>query len=168
MKPFTFAGILRCCLLLLATIGSARAADQFRTDINPALLYYRAFLLTPNSSQELDYLNDAEKMAGKLPDKYGELIGEYDNQLGLIRQAAQCSVPCDWGVDMSPGPGTLLPHLARVKGAIVAGRRRALWELQNGRQSEAKDDLLAALTLARNGARDGTLISMLVQIAGEN
>ena len=95
MKPFTFVRTLRCCLLLFATIGCARAADQFRTDINPALLYYRAFLLTPNSSQELDYLSDAEKLPGKLPEKFGELIGRYDNQLGLIRQAAQSSVPCD-------------------------------------------------------------------------
>src|SRR5437762_967114 len=69
---------------------------------------------------------------------------------------------------MSPGPATLLPHLAKVKGITQATRLRVLWLLQNGRQADARDDLLAAFALGRNSCRDGTLISALVQIAVEN
>ena len=49
-----------------------------------------------------------------------------------------------------------------------AARLRAMWSLQNGQQAEARDDLLAAFALGRNSARDGVLISALVQIAVEN
>jgi len=49
-----------------------------------------------------------------------------------------------------------------------AARLRAAWDLQHGRQADARDDLLAAFVLGRNCSRDGTLISMLVQIAVEN
>jgi hypothetical protein len=44
---------------------------------------------------------------------------------------------------------------------------RAAWDLQNGRESDGRDDLLAVLKLARNGANDGSLIGALVQIAVE-
>jgi hypothetical protein len=42
-----------------------------------------------------------------------------------------------------------------------------MWHLQQGRQEEAREDLVAALALARNVSRDGTLISTLVQQAME-
>jgi hypothetical protein len=45
---------------------------------------------------------------------------------------------------------------------------RVPWELQQGRQAEARDDLLAAFTLGRNVSRDGTLISVEVQMSIEN
>jgi len=43
-----------------------------------------------------------------------------------------------------------------------------MWSLQNACESDAVEDLLAAFALSRNASRDGTLISALVQIAGEN
>jgi len=44
---------------------------------------------------------------------------------------------------------------------------RAMWDLQHGRPADACQDLAAALALGRNVSRDGTLISVLVQIAIE-
>lgn len=160
--------------ILLATVVAAGAmadarAEQFRTDINPALLYYRAFQLIPDlSPTDHGYFFDSEWRGQKLPERFGELAGRYDNEFKLVRQAAQATVPCDWGIDMSPGPATLLPQLARCKGVAQAARLRAMWDLQNGRQEDARDDLLAAFSLARNSSRDGTLIAALVQIAMEN
>ncbi|HZI31791.1 MAG TPA: hypothetical protein VFF11_05590, partial [Candidatus Binatia bacterium] len=157
--------------ILLATVVAAGAtvgacAEQFRTDINPALLYYRAFQLIPDlSPTDHGYFFDSEWRGQKLPERFGELAGRYDNEFKLVRQAAQATVPCDWGIDMSPGPATLLPQLARCKGVAQAARLRAMWDLQNGRQEDARDDLLAAFSLARNSSRDGTLIAALVQIA---
>jgi hypothetical protein len=43
-----------------------------------------------------------------------------------------------------------------------------MWALQQGRQDDARDDLLACLALGRNTSRDGTLIAALVQLAIEN
>ena len=159
------------CISLLLTAGfaSSLGGEQFRTDINPALQYYRAFILAPDLPQaDHDYLFTNEWRGQKLPERVGELLSRYNNQFTLVRQAAYSTVPCDWGIDMSPGPATLLPGLARNKGIIVTCRLRAMWFLQNRRPAEAAEDLIGALALARNSSRDGTLISVLVQIACEN
>ena len=159
------------CLLLLIAVGAIAVVNggEFRTDINPAMRYYQGFILSPDLSKaDRDYLFEKEWRGQKLPARFGELVSRYDNQFKLVRQAAQATVPCDWGIDMSPGPATLLPHLARCRGSAQAARLRTMWALQNGLQSEARDDLLAALTLGRNASRDGTMIAALVQIAIEN
>jgi hypothetical protein len=156
-------------LLLLASGLAGARGESVRTDINPALQYYQAYLLAPDfSPADRDYLFANDWRGQKLPERFGELLSHYDNQFRLVRQAAQATVACDWGLDISPGPGTLMPHLARNKGIAQAARLRAQWALQQGRQAEARDDLLAAFTLGRNCSRDGTLISTLVQIAVEN
>ncbi|HWX22058.1 MAG TPA: hypothetical protein VN578_19325 [Candidatus Binatia bacterium] len=160
------------CLSLLVGAGalSNAAAQPAHTDANPATLYYQAFLLAPDpmSEADSDYLASKEGRTQKLPERFDKIFAGYDNQFKLVRQAAQSSAPCDWGIDFSPGPATLLPHLARVKAVAVASRFRVVWELQHDRQADARDDLLASLALSRNVARDGTLISALVQIASES
>jgi hypothetical protein len=154
-------------LILTVTVSGSRA-EPYRTDINPALLYYQSFIVLGEFSQaDHDYLFTNQWQGQQLPARFGELIAGTDNEFKLVRQAAHATVPCDWGIDWSAGPNTLLPHLARVKATIQMAQLRAIWELQNGRQADARDDLLAAFTLARNGSRDNSLIAVLVQIAGE-
>ncbi|MGD0615701.1 MAG: hypothetical protein ABSA69_09710 [Verrucomicrobiota bacterium] len=158
------------CLSLLISTGivPCSRAEPYRTDINPALLYYRAFLLSPNlSPADHDYLFTTNWQGQKLPERFGKIVAGYDNELKLVREAAQQKVPCDWGIDMSPGPGTLLPQLAPAKRIAQAARLRAMWDLQHGNQARARDDLVAAFALGRNASRDGTLIGALVQIAIE-
>jgi hypothetical protein len=161
-------------LVLLSLVAGAgmshTVADQpFRTDINPALQYYQALLVVPQlSPQDRDYLLSQNWRGKVLPDRFGQLLNRYDNQFRLVRQARHATIRCDWGIDMSPGPATLLPQLSRVKAITQAARLRAMWSLQSGRESDAIEDLLAAFALARNAVRDGTLISALVQMAGEN
>jgi hypothetical protein len=159
------------CLSLLVVAGvSAGASGQpSATNINPALLYYQAFLVAPDLPQaDSDYLWTKEWQGHELPERYGKLMAGYDNEFKLVRQAARSAVPCDWGIDMSEGPAALLPHLARSKAVVQTAKFRALWALQQGRQTDAREELVAALVLGRNGARDGTLISTLVQIAVES
>jgi hypothetical protein len=142
--------------------------QPLRTDINPALRYYQAFLVAPNVSEaELDYLATNNLWSQTMPSKFGAIVNRYDPEFKLVRQAANSTAPCDWGVDMAEGPAVLLPHLARCKAVMVGARYRVAWHLQHRQQAEARDDLLAAFTLARNVSRDGTLISVLVQIAAE-
>ncbi len=159
-----------CSSLLIAAVGTFCAAGQpSRTDINPALLYYQAFLVAPEPLSEADdaYLYSKEGRSQPLPERFGALFEGYDNQFKLVRQAAQATVPCDWGLDWSAGPSTLLPHLARAKAVAQASRFRVVWELQHDRQADARDDLLASFALARNVTRNGPLISVLVQNAIE-
>jgi hypothetical protein len=167
----TMKNIKSTCLslVMLAAAVFGASGESFRTDINPALQYYQALLVAPELSQsDRDFLFTNEWRSGKLPERLGELVARYDNQFKLLRQAARSSVPCDWGIDMSPGPATLLPHLARIRAIAQAARLRVMWDLQQGRPTDARDDLLAVFALGRNSARDGVLISALVQIAVED
>ncbi|HWI56989.1 MAG TPA: hypothetical protein VNZ22_07170 [Bacillota bacterium] len=159
------------CLSLLVLAGAVVGASgqSSRSDINPALLYYQAFLVAPDPMPEadMDYMASRAGRSQKLPERFGKTFAGYDNQFKLLRQAAHAAVPCDWGIDMSEGPAALLPHLARCKAVAQATRLRTLWQLQQNHQAEACDDLLAAFTLARNVSRDGTIISTLTQQASE-
>jgi hypothetical protein len=106
-------------------------------------------------------------MEQKLPERFGPVVANYDNQFSLVRQAAHSTVSCDWGLDFSDGPNLMLPHLARAKAVARTAQLRAVWDLQHGRQDNARADLLAAFVLGRNAANDGLLISALVQFAME-
>jgi hypothetical protein len=150
--------------------GVAGASGQTSpTNINPALLYYQAFLMAPKtmSDADWDYLGSRAGREQKLPERFGPILAAYDNEFKLARRAGEQKVPCDWGIDMSRGPGTLLPYLAPVKAVAVASKVRVRWALQAGNQTGARDDLLAAFVLGRNVSRDGTLIAALVQHACE-
>lgn len=159
-----------CLSLLIAAGALAGASGQpSPTNINPALLYYQAFLVAPAPlpQAEWDYLSSKEGREQPLPERYAEILGRYDNQFRLVRQAARATMPCDWGTDLSAGPATLLPNLAPAKAVAVMASLRVVWDLQHGRQADARDDLLATFTLARNLSRDGALVSTLVQRAME-
>jgi hypothetical protein len=158
-------------LLSLATAAATvqAHAQTSPTNINPALTYYQAFLAAPTlEPADREFLLGSNDWRGqKLPTRLGELIAQYDSQFSLVQAATRAAVPCDWGIDVSRGAATLLPHLARTKAVAVTVRVRALWDLQEGRPAEAAEDLLATLALGRNVSRDGTFISALVQNAVE-
>jgi hypothetical protein len=164
-------GIKSIFLTSLCVIGvlTAASGEEFRTDINPALRYYQAFIMGGELSQDdRDYLYTNEWRGQKLPGRFGDLVSSYNSRFTAMREAGQATVPCDWGIDMSAGPATLLPHLPRCKSLAVAVKLRVLWELQNGKETDARDNLVAAYALGRNSSKDGTLIAALVEIAIEN
>jgi len=159
------------CLALAVGGATAMAAGQqpAAVTINPAQLYYQAFLAapTPISNDDMDYTYSKEGLSQPLPERFAELVASYDPQFTLVRQAARSTAACDWGLDMSQGPSAPLPHLARAKAVAQATRLRMRWNLEHGRQAEACEELLAAFVLARNLPSDGLLISALVQQAAE-
>jgi hypothetical protein len=156
-------------LLIAAGTLAGVSGQPSATNINPALLYYQAFVAAPDlQPADREYLLTTNYWQGqKLSKRFGDLIAEYDGQFGLVRQAARATAPCDWGIDLSAGPATLLPHLSRAKAVSQVARLRALWDLQQGRPADACDDLVASFVLGRNISRDGTLISVLVGMAIE-
>src|SRR2546421_7323720 len=137
--------LISLLLLLLTGAPLPARSEPFRTDINPALLYYRAFLAAPEpglSDADRTYLESKKGLEQKLPERFGKIVAGYDNQIQLVRQAAHSRVRCDWGVDLSTGPNTLLPHLGRARAVIRTAELRAEWALQHGRQEDARDELL--------------------------
>src|SRR5579862_3881979 len=122
---------LYLALLLIAGTAGGMTGQPFATNTNPALSYYQAFDHVPDFPQkDRDYLNTNVWPGQKLPDRFGELVAEYDTEFRFLRRAAHSTVPCDWGLDWSAGPGTLLSHLPRIKAAAVAARLRIQWDLQ--------------------------------------
>jgi hypothetical protein len=155
-------------LLLAATIV-LRAAEPFRTDINPALIYHQGLLMVPQfSDEDRKYLFETEWRTRALDQRCTDLVTGYRNTFKMLRRAAASEVPCDWGIDMSDGPETLLPALARFKSVAQVAGLRARVHLAEGKQEAARDDLLAVIVMGRNVSTDGILISILVQIAVEN
>lgn len=159
-----------CLVLLLWSLASAAfAAERFRTDINPALLCYQAFALAPDLPEDDRRHLFATEWRGRAFDpRFEQLIVKYDNQFKLLQRAALARVPCDWGVDLTPGPDALLPGLAKAKAIAQTARLRVIWHLRHNRQNDARDELLTAFWLARNTAKDGVLIGALVQFAMES
>ena len=72
------------CLSLLVLTGALPGArgEAFRTDINPALLYYTSFLVAPGpmSDADRDYLGSKKGREQKLPERFGQILSGYDNQ----------------------------------------------------------------------------------------
>jgi hypothetical protein len=168
-KPMKSLKSIWWLLFISTAVEFAARGQSFCTNINPALLYYQAFLVAPQpiSDADMDYFLSKAGQEQKLPERFGKIVAAYDDEFKLLREAMHQKVPCDWGIDLSPGPATLLPHLARAKAAAQEAQLRAVWDLQHGNQAGARDDLLASFVLARNVSLDRTLIGALVQQANE-
>jgi hypothetical protein len=158
--------------LALFLIGCATASAEearFRKDINPALRYYQAFMLAPQlPSPDRDFLLTNEWRGVKLESRFSELLQGYDPEFYLLRHAAAAETRCDWGIDLTEGPNARLPGYAPAKTTAQIARLRTLWNLQHSRQTEARDDLIAVMALARNVSSDGILLATLIQFAMEN
>jgi len=155
-------------LIVTAATGLG-AAEQFRTDINPALLYHQALLMVPQfSDEDRKYVFETEWRTRPLDQRCTDLVTSYRNTFKMLRRAAASEVPCNWGIDMSDGPETLLPALARFKSVAQVAGLRARVRLAEGNQEAAREELLAVIAMGRHVSTDGTLISILVQIAIEN
>ena len=100
-------------LFLLFLAGLSVPAEDFRTDINPALRYYQAFLEASQVSEaDRQYLATNDWHGRELDQRFGEAVARHHYQFRLLREAAGAKVPCDWGVDLSLGPEAVLPALA--------------------------------------------------------
>jgi len=82
--------------------GLARAGEA--ADTNPALLYYRAILSTPEISAELSDA-DRQLILGSVPelseaaDSTAKLVEAYSPSFRLLRQAASSKARCDWAAE---------------------------------------------------------------------
>lgn len=145
------------------------AAEAFRTDINPALLYWQAWAQIPDLAEaDRGYLFTNDWRGRILEARAGELLGRYDGVFKLLHRAGKAVAPCDWGYDLTDGPEVLLPGLAKAKSVAQTARLRFGWNLQQGKNAAARDELIAAFVQGRHLSKDRILISALVQFAIEN
>ena len=167
-----FRRLLSVFVVLLSTAvvrsEPAEPDQPHRTDINPALLYWRAFLI--NSTQpeaERQYLLTNE-WRGRPLDENARTYLRHESPFQLIEQAWRQQSPCDWGNDLTYGPKLLLPGLGHAKRFAILERFRLRVHLEENEGPRAMDEWLATHALSRHLTTDGTLISCLVQFAMEN
>ena len=152
-----------------AGIGSPAVAGLLtpRTDINPAVLYWQAFSLYPDLPGDIkkELLADPPRLPAA---DAKEPLKKFDRMVEYLRRATRMKVPCDWGIDLSEGPATLMPNLVKIRQAVQAVQMRAHYALEAGRDREAMEELGAILVLGRNSGTDGTLVSTMMAIAVED
>ena len=155
--------------LALLVSASAVFAGEAAANTNPALFYWQAFTLMPQLSDS-EYSSDADYNTLPLNDTFDKLVTRFDVAFRVLRKAAESKAECDWGIDItSDGPYAALPHLAKAKWvAQMNANVRGPYFLRKGKPDAAATDTLAVFKLGRDTARDGTLISVLVQGAIEN
>src|SRR6476659_2132414 len=149
MKRIILAGAIGLILLIARSLGSLAAAElDFRTDINPALLYFHAYQNMPQLS-EADSKQLFDTWTNQIDEHARELLKQYDNSFKGLRRARFAKVPCDWGYDLNDGPEALLPGLAPAKRLSQAARLRVAVAMAGDRFADARDDFAAAFTLGR-------------------
>jgi hypothetical protein len=171
--------------MFMAVAGTPEAAAPNaavlpRTNINPGLLYWQAFGAMPKledaDRKKLDEFTDQltswsrgsnGSWAVKLPPEGDALLKRYDRSLRLLHQARLSTTPCDWGADLADGPEMLVPDTRGLRELTKASLLKAAVQLQAGRFDESVDTLLSCVTLARQFAKDGTLVSVMLQQAVE-
>lgn len=175
-----FRPVAARALLVAVAAGLASAAPQPRTDINPGLLYWQAFAALPrlNDADRTTLDRFAEQLSAwsngsaptdavVAPPNAQALVGRYTRSMELLQRARESITPCDWGADPTDGPDMLVPDTRGVRELTKVAVLQAALQLDLGRADESVDTLLADLTLARNFAKDGTLVSVLVQQGAE-
>lgn len=167
MKTITFALVMAS--LLLGASASRADDSTYRTDVNPALLYWQAFGVMPELKDEADLKVYQHFPTAPVDEQYVALAAKYDPAFRLVRRAAQLRNSCDWGIDMAAdGPETFLPYLVKAKAVMQAALLRARCFLARQQEAEAVQDLVAVFVLGRRVGNDGVLISVLVQDAMQN
>jgi len=162
--------IVPTSLFPLVCLGSLMAAaPQPRTDINPALLYWQALSIFPEETEDTGKAFHFEGWPkGKLGPKDVAVARRFDPMFKLIRRAARMNAPCDWGFDFSDGPEMVMPNLVQLRKATHATALRARVALDEGRQDDARKDIVAMFALARRSAVDGALVQIMIQVAIES
>jgi hypothetical protein len=153
---------------------------QARTNINPGLLYWQAFGALPRSDdairKELDeFIEQLAKWSSglaasepvELPVGASSLVIRYGRSLRLLQKARLSTAPCDWGADPADGPNMLVPDTRGLRELMKVSLLKAAVQLGSSSADESVDTLLACLTLARQFARDGTLVSVMLQQSAE-
>ena len=97
---------------LLATVSAPAADSYYRTNVNPALLYWQ---LMPSLPKDPEYLKWVDSYpTAPLDARYKEFVQGWDFNFAILRRAAAVTQACDWGIDSADGPETRLPHLPQV------------------------------------------------------
>jgi hypothetical protein len=141
-------------------LTSASLVEAYPPD-NAAVLYYRAFLIVKESSEDVTkMLDDLRNGKIKSNDQIRQYLEENRRAIELVETAAE-TPSCDWGRDNSRGLDLLMPELAKVRRMAFLLTADAQTVAQDGDYKTALSKCLTLHKIARH-AGDDLLISYLV------
>ncbi len=155
-------GVFAALLMPLVTFATQNPSTQ---PTNAAELYRRAFELLPDDLHDSAILEDP--VTAPLDEHAQELVKRCEQSLALMRQGSTVR-NCDWGIDYSPGPLTMLPHLqpSRLLAAVAVLQARLDFEHQQ--PAAAVATLLATMQMARQVGQEPLIICRLIQCGVED
>ena len=150
--------ILTCIAVMLLT--SISPAGAYPPD-NAAVLYYKAFLILQEPSEEVQKMMD-DMRAGKIKpnDEIRKYLQDNRHAIEFVETAAEVT-NCDWGYDISKGFDVLLPELIKIRKMAFLLTSNAQVLAEEGDYKAALDKCLTVHKMSRH-AGDRMLISYLV------
>lgn len=139
---------------------------------NAALLFAEAGEMAPKQvdreeqklQTQFEQLGRTEPLPPEITNYLAQRLSENKDALEILHRAAGLT-NSRYPVDLSRGFETLLPHLAKVKGASRLLREEAVQEAAAGHADRATESVLAGYAAARSLAGEPLLISHLVGIS---
>lgn len=127
---------------------------------NAAVLYYKAIVLYEANDEMAKMLADFSKGGTEPNDKIREFVKQNRSIIKTVLDAYEVK-NCDWGLDFSQGPETLLPHLGGMKklAYLILADTRIL--AADGHYEEALNRCMSLYKMARH-VNDRYLICYLV------
>lgn len=150
-----------CALLIVLTTASF--ARAYPPD-NAAVLYYKAFLILKEPSEEVKkMMSDLRKGEIKPNDQIRQCLHENRHVLEFVETAADVR-KCDWGHDISKGFDVLMPELSRIRLTAFMLTAKAQTLAEEGDYKAALGKFLTTHKMARH-VGDDLLISYLVSLS---
>jgi len=163
MKTTNHKTLVKTTCILLITLTSASLVEAYPPD-NAAVLYYKAFLILKEPSQEVkEMMADMRHGKIKANDQVRQCLEENRYALEFVETAADVR-ECDWGHDTSRGLGVLMPELSKVRSTAFMLTANAQILAEEGDYRAALARCLTIHKMARH-VSDSLLISYLVSTA---
>ena len=133
---------------------------------NAALMYWQAFATMPKlSDAEQNQLADA--LNKPLDARVKETVAQADYSLQMMHDGAKLP-RCEWNMAEEQGVYLRLPNGAAARVLCNLACLRARMRIEEGKQKEAVDDLVAAVIMGRHASYAGTNIMLLSGYALEH
>jgi len=147
--------------ILVSPLRYASADESPDLGENAALKYWQAFATLPNLTEAEAQKLSPESLSTPVDAQAREIVTRAEQSLQMMHRGA--ALPrCAWGINYEDGYYTRLPHANAARMLCRLACLRARIRFEEGRNAEAIDDIVAALTLGRHVSQDGTLIMVLI------
>ncbi|MFC1636852.1 hypothetical protein ACFL5Z_18665 [Planctomycetota bacterium] len=160
MKTVNHKTLVKTTCVLLIALTLASGAKAYPPD-NAAVLYYKAFLILKEPSEDIQKMMTALREGKIKPnDEIRQCLQDNRHVIEFAETAAKVW-DCDWGYDISKGFDVLLPELSKIRMTAFLLTAKAQTLAEEGDYKAALSKCLTIHKMARH-VGDRLLISYLV------